>query len=103
MSLTFEMANLDFAPMYGKSFSCVGDETTAALMQQIFEDEIKHVAFGMSWLKKLKKPENSEWDTWEQNLPPLMTPKRAKGFVLHEDARRWAGIPEDWIQKLKKF
>ncbi len=103
MSLTFEMANLDFAPMYGQSFSRIGDEASAALMQQILEDEIKHVSFGMHWLKKLKKPENSEWDTWEQNLPSLMTPKRAKGFVLHEDPRRRAGIPEDWIQKLKKY
>jgi uncharacterized ferritin-like protein (DUF455 family) len=103
MSLTFEMANLDFAPMYGKSFLHVGDEASAALMQQILEDEIAHVSFGMNWLKKLKLPEISEWDTWEQNLPSLMTPKRAKGFILQEDPRRRAGVPEEWIQKLKKY
>ena len=103
MSLTFEMANLDFAPMYGKSFSRAGDELSAALMQQILEDEIKHVSFGMNWLKKLKSAELSEWETWNQNLPPLMTPKRAKGFVLHEESRQRAGVSEEWIQNLKKY
>ncbi|MBS0604579.1 MAG: DUF455 family protein [Verrucomicrobia bacterium] len=102
MSLTFEMANLDFAPMYGKSFARAGDEASAALMQRILEDEISHVSFGINWLKKLKKPEESEWDVWEKSLPPLMTPSRAKGFVLHEEPRRKAGVPEEWIQKLKK-
>lgn len=102
MSLTFEMANLDFAPMYGKSFERVGDTESAALMKQIYEDEIQHVRFGMNWLKKMKGDE-SEWETWEKSLPPLMTPKRAKGFVLHEEGRRLAGVPDSWIQKLKEF
>lgn len=103
MSLTFEMANLDFAPMYGQSFERVGDDASAALMRQIYEDEIKHVSFGMNWLRKMKESEESEWDVWEKSLPPLMTPKRAKGFVLHEEGRRLAGVPDDWIQKLKKY
>ncbi len=101
MSLTFEMANLDFAPLYGTSFAKAGDMESAALMQRILEDEISHVSFGINWLKKLKKPEENEWDLWEQNLPSLMTPSRAKGFIYHEDHRRKAGVPEDWIQKLK--
>lgn len=101
MSLTFEMANLDFAPLYGKSFAKAGDEASAVLMKRILEDEISHVSFGMNWLKKLKQPEVSEWDAWKESLPPLMTPQRAKGFILHEEPRRKAGVPEDWIQKLK--
>ena len=32
MSLTFEMANLDFAPMYGQSFAPFGDIDSAGLM-----------------------------------------------------------------------
>lgn len=101
MSLTFEMANLDFAPMYGKSFARFGDEASAALMQRILKDEISHVSFGINWLKKFKQPEISEWDAWVECLPPLMTPARAKGFTLNEAPRREAGVPEDWIQKLR--
>ena len=103
MSLTFEMANLDFAPMYGKSFAKAGDELSAKLMQRILEDEISHVSFGLNWLKKLKKKDEDEWDVWEQNLPSLMTPARAKGFVLNEEPRRRAGVSEEWIQKLKEW
>ncbi len=102
MSLTFEMANLDFAPLYGKSFARAGDEASAALMQRILEDEINHVSFGMNWLKKLKAPEISEWQAWKESLPPLMTPKRSIGFVLNEAPRRQAGVPDEWIQNLKK-
>jgi uncharacterized ferritin-like protein (DUF455 family) len=101
MSLTFEMANLDFAPLYGKSFLHFGDTDSAALMAQILKDEINHVSFGYSWLKKWKK-EQDPWDAWVESLHPKLTPKRAKGFVLMEENRRKAGIPEDWIAKLKE-
>jgi uncharacterized ferritin-like protein (DUF455 family) len=103
MSLTLEMANLDFAPMYGKSFARVGDEQSAALMRRILEDEINHVSFGMHWLKKLKPAEKSEWEAWEQSLPAFISPKRAKGFVLHQDTRKRAGVSDEWIQNLKKY
>lgn len=102
MSLTFEMANLDFAPMYGKSFARAGDEPSAALMQRILEDEISHVSFGINWLNKLKKEEESAWDVWKGSLPALMTPARAKGFLLNEEPRRRAGVPQEWIDNLKR-
>ncbi len=102
MSLTFEMANLDFAPLYGKSFAHFGDEKSAALMAQILKDEINHVSFGWRWLNRLNG-DSDPWDTWTANLSPKLDPKRAKGFVLLEENRRQAGIPETWIQKLKNF
>ncbi len=100
MSLTFEMANLDFAPLYGRSFAAFGDELSAALMAQILKDEINHVSFGFSWLNKFKG-DNPAWNSWVDNLSPKIAPKRAKGFVLIEENRRKAGIPDDWIEKLK--
>lgn len=102
MSLTFEMANLDFAPLYGKSFARHGDKDSAALMETILTDEIKHVSFGMGWLKKMKSPDQSEWNCWRENVPEVLTVKRAKGFCLFEDHRRKAGIPEEWISAIKK-
>ncbi len=101
MSLTFEMANLDFAPLYGASFAAAGDKESAALMQRILEDEIGHVSFGYQWLKKLKGKEESEWEAWEHSLPGPLTPKRAIGRVLREDHRRQAGLSEEWISRFK--
>jgi len=102
MSLTFEMANLDFAPMYGQSFARHGDQESAALMATILKDEISHVQFGWRWLQRLKPAHQTEWEAWEQALTnTLLTPKRSKGFVLHELHRQQAGIPEEWIAKFK--
>lgn len=102
MSLTFEMANLDFAPMYGKSFSHFGDEKSATLMAQIVRDEIRHVSFGWRMLQRFKG-ESEAWDLWTASLPPKLEPKRAKGFLLMEENRIKAGIPQHWIEKLRQL
>ncbi|MGR3973289.1 MAG: DUF455 family protein [Candidatus Rhabdochlamydia sp.] len=100
MSLTFEMANLDFAPYYGAAFASHGDLEAEMLMQQIFKDELRHVAFGSKWLEKLKDPHLSPWDTWVGQLHPRLSPARAKGFEFNPGARRLAGMSEEWITNL---
>lgn len=102
MSLTFEMANLDFAPLYGKSFAHFGDEMSAALMGTILQDELRHVSFGWKWLNRLKEVQDP-WEAWVSNLSPKLNPKRAKGFVFMEENRRKAGIPEDWIVRFRSL
>jgi uncharacterized ferritin-like protein (DUF455 family) len=101
MSLTFEMANLDFAPIYRSSFLKYGDQDSAALMQTILKDEIGHVSFGYRWLQKWKENEKSEWETWVANLPPLALPSRAKSAPFYPEHRRMAGVPEEWIINLQ--
>ncbi len=101
MSLTFEMANLDFATLYGKSFASFGDESSSQLMGKILQDEIRHVSFGYRWLNNFTT-EKGPWDTWIANLAPDLPPKRAKGFVLMEEPRRMAGLPDEWIRNLKQ-
>jgi uncharacterized ferritin-like protein (DUF455 family) len=103
MSLTFEMANLDFAPMYKTSFLQNGDTASADIMQRIIDDEISHVSFGYQWLKKLKNENDSEWHAWRSSVPDTLPLKRAKGFVFQEDLRRSAHIPESWIEEFKKI
>ncbi len=100
MSLTFEMANLDFAPYYANIFAQHGDFLSSELMQRIFEDEIKHVSFGYRWLNKLKDPHQPSFETWKANLPPKTTPSRAKGPQFFANHRRLAGIDEEWIRSL---
>ncbi len=101
MNLTFEQANLDFAPIYGKCFARYGDDDSAKLMAQILKDEISHVGFGWHWLRKFKG-EESEWDAWTKTLATtLLSPKRAKGFYIHPEHRTKAGIPHDWVERIK--
>lgn len=100
MSLTFEMANLDFAPMYEKWFSFHGDEKSANLMRKILEDEIQHVAFGYRHLKNWHK--ENPWDSYKNSLSPFLTPKRAKGKEFQEEYRKKAGLSDFWINQLKE-
>ncbi len=102
VSLTFEMANLDFAPFYHKAFSKHGDDSSAFLMNKILEDEIGHVSFGMHWLNKFKDPNTSSWDSWRNSVPELLPVKRSRGSVFFEEHRKNAGIPDDWILKIKQ-
>lgn len=101
MSLTFEMANLDFAPMYGAAFARQGDDLSSKLMQKILEDEISHVSFGCRWLQKWKEPGASDWKTWISAIPPKVPPSRAKGVLFSEENRRLAGVSDEWIKELK--
>jgi uncharacterized ferritin-like protein (DUF455 family) len=103
MSLTLEMANLDFAPTYGNAFLKGGDEKSSELMATILQDEIAHVRFGMQWLRKMKPDTLSEWETWTELLNnSKLTPRRAKGKAFQEEPRRKAGVSPEWIQRLQE-
>lgn len=97
MSLTFEMANLDYAPLYGQAFEEGGDLESAGLMKRILKDEIAHVSFGWHWLKKFHQGREGQLRSfWEECLPPKLTPERAKGPTFHPENRLKAGLPADW-------
>lgn len=99
--LTLEMANLDFAPHYGASFERHGDMSASLLMKQIFEDELSHVGFGYHWLCKLKDPKIDSWKAYLSALPPILSCKRAKGFIFLQEPRKKIGLPTEWIDLLK--
>jgi uncharacterized ferritin-like protein (DUF455 family) len=101
MSLTFEMANLDFAPTYRAAFAEVGDGDCALLMDQILKDEIAHVAFGWNWLKKFKREEETQWQAWQRSLPECLPPERAMGKFFHEEHRKAAGVSDEWLSNFK--
>lgn len=101
LNLTFEQANLDHAPVFARYFRKAGDEKSAALMDQIVEDEIKHVGFGVRWLRHFSNGVLSDFETFTQNLNDYMGIERAKGDEFNVEARRLAGFDDDFIQALK--
>lgn len=103
MALTFEMANLDFAPLYRDSFRRHKDLDSASLMQRIVEDEISHVRFGMRWFEKFKPAEKEAFDAYNTSLPPILEAKRGKGFIFNEENRKKAGVSDEWITALKQL
>lgn len=103
MHLTFEQANLDHAPFFGKIFEEVGDKDSAALMDIIFRDEVGHVGFGSRWLKKLKPEDVTLFQAYEAHCAPGNPPERAKGPGFQVEARKQAGLDEEFINQLRDW
>ena len=99
MNLTFEAANLDFAGDYAAAARAAGDEPTAAALDRIHADEIRHVHFGWTWLRRLA-PDRAPWQAYTANLRPPLGPHRARGARLDREARRRAGFDEAFIAEL---
>lgn len=101
LSLTFEQANLDFAAHFAAEMRRVGDDETAALLDRVLADEVEHVRLGATWLGRWKDPAASLWDAWVAALPPPLVPRRARGRgALQREARRAAGLPDDFVRAL---
>ena len=100
MSLGFEQANLDFSIAYEARFSAIGDEVTAALMRDVYEDEIRHVRLGVRWFDEWRDGAATAWDAHVAALGDF-NPLRLKGPVFDADGRRRAGLPADYIRTLR--
>ena len=103
LCLTFEQANLDFAGHYGRSFATVGDAGSAKLLEKIYRDEIGHVAYGLKWFRRWKKPGESDWEAFCRTLKFPLSPQRAKGFSLNIEGRKAAGLDEQFIAQLNVY
>jgi uncharacterized ferritin-like protein (DUF455 family) len=99
MGLTFENANLDFAGDYAAAARACGDDATAAALDQVHADEIRHVHFGYVWLKRFA----GDVDPWQAYLDHVkfpLGPRRARGANFDREARRRAGLDEAFIDAL---
>ncbi|NLT69366.1 MAG: ferritin-like domain-containing protein [Verrucomicrobiaceae bacterium] len=105
LSLTFEQANLDYALHYGHLLREAGDGKSASILLRIYEDEIAHVGYGLSWFRRWKEEKESDWAALQRQLPFPLSPSRAKGnrTAFNEAGRRAAGFDEDYIQRLALF
>lgn len=103
MHLTFEQANLDHAPFYARQFRGVEDEESALLMDLIFHDEIKHVHFGSHWLRKYQGQEQSLFEAFVENCSAHNMPDRARGLEFQVEARRQAGLDDDFINAVQNW
>lgn len=101
LPLTFEGRNLDHTCEFEAAFRSAGDTRSAAVMRVIHRDEIRHVAFGLEWLRRLKPAGQSDWDCYESHLHWPLRPEKAVGDCFQREARRAAGMTEDFIARLE--
>ncbi|MDB4952905.1 MAG: hypothetical protein JWO36_474 [Myxococcales bacterium] len=100
MNLTFENANLDFAGDYAAAARACGDHETAAALDRVHADEIRHVHFGWIWLRRLSG-DTDPWQAYLENIRPPLGPARARGARFDREARRRAGFDEAFIAALE--
>ena len=70
-------------------------------MRAIHKDEIRHVEFGLHWLRQLKPPGQSDWDAWRASLRWPIRPSKARGTLFQRDARKQAGLSDEFIDLLE--
>lgn len=100
LPLLFEARNLDHTLEFAAEFEAAGDPRSAALMRAIHDDEIRHVAFGIQWLRCLKPSEQSDWDAFAAHLHWPLRPAKARGDVFQSEARRAAGLSDEFITRI---
>lgn len=106
MGLTLEQANLDFTLFYRDAFADAGDHETAEVIQQVHDDEIRHVRLASVWMRRLAEDiPQSEWDDadiaqYEAAVPFPLAANRAKGRRFDRKAREQAGLSEPFIDHI---
>lgn len=100
LPLLFEGRNLDHTLEFAQFFEAAGDERSAALMRVVHRDEIEHVRFGLEWLRRLKPDDQSDWDAFAEHLTWPLRPAKARGDDFQREARREAGMTDEFIDRL---
>lgn len=103
MALTFEQANLDFAQSYAATLRERGDETSAAILDQVRIDEIGHVKLGLVWFERWRERGPSLFEAHRSALRSPITLRRARGLGFDREGRSLAGLPDAYVERLALF
>ncbi|APJ02714.1 DUF455 family protein [Silvanigrella aquatica] len=103
MSMTFEQANIDYSLYYKDLMNKIGDKVTANILNIVYQEEIGHVKHGVTWFNRWRDNSKSEWQSYVEALEFPLTPARAKGIIFDMNARKVAGLSEDYIMQLSVF
>jgi uncharacterized ferritin-like protein (DUF455 family) len=102
LPLTFEGRNLDHTLEFETLFEQAGDPESALILRTIHCDEIGHVRFGLEWLRRLKSPDQSDWDAYTAHLHWPLRAEKSIGDVLNRGPRLDAGMTEEFIDRLAR-
>ena len=103
LPLVFEGANLDHTLAFAEAFDRGGDKRGATVLRTIHRDEIRHVRFGIEWLRRMKPPGASDWDTFAGHLHWPLRPSKARGEDFQREARLEAGLDADFVDRLESL
>lgn len=99
LSLTYEQANLDFAVYWKAAFTAIEDPDTVDVLQEVYEDEIKHVRHGLAWFERFSS--GCDFESYEKALVFPLSPGRAKGPIFNREGRERVGFSADFIDEIE--
>ena len=101
MGMGLEAANLEYAPSFAARFRAAGDTRGAEIQERIAAEEVAHVGFATRWFSRWTG--GCDFTEWSQHLPPPLSPWVMHGEPLAIEARRRAGMTEDFVAKLRAY
>jgi uncharacterized ferritin-like protein (DUF455 family) len=101
MGMGLEAANLEHAPTFAARFRAAGDETGAAIQEQIAREELAHVSFAVRWFERWTG--GCRFEDWVSHLPPPLTPWVLRGEPMATGARIRAGMPAAFVEQVAAY
>lgn len=101
MGMGLEAANLEYAPDFAARFRLAGDEAGALIQERIAAEEVAHVGFATRWFTRWTG--GCEFSSWAQHLPAPLSPWVMHGEPIAVEARRRAGMPDDFVAQLRAY
>jgi uncharacterized ferritin-like protein (DUF455 family) len=101
MGMGLEAANLEHAPNFAARFRQAGDEKGAEIQERIAAEEVAHVGFATRWFKAWTGA--CSFEAWAERLPPPLSPWVMHGTPIAVDARRKAGMPDEFLRRLAAY
>ncbi len=91
--MTLEARGLDTTPQTVEKLRAAEDESTAAILDVIFRDEIKHLAVGIRWFEHLcESPHEAYKALIDERFPGGLKPP------FNMEARAQAGMVEEYLK-----
>ncbi len=101
MGIGFEGGNLDHTRRFAERFRAIGDIAGAALQETIFEEEIPHVRFALTWFRTFTG--HVDFASWLGHLPAPLSPMVMRGHPIDREGRERAGFSASFIDELDQW
>jgi uncharacterized ferritin-like protein (DUF455 family) len=101
MGMGLEAANLEHSANFAARFRLAGDTKGAEIQERIGAEEVAHVGFATRWFKLWTG--GCSFEEWAERLPPPLSPWVMHGNPIAIEARRRAGMSDEFVQSLRNF
>jgi len=97
-----EARGLDVTPSMINRLEEIGDNSSAAVLRQILDEEVEHVAIGLAWYTYTCRLQGLDPIDQFITLVNAYLPNRLQG-PFNEEKRKLAGFSQGWIARIRQL